>query len=367
MRKTKRFAAAALASAMLLSLLSGCGNSETTTTTAAPGTTAAPATSAETTAPAEKNESGYPEKDITAICPYGVSSGIYSDATMLTSMVEEYLGVGVGVVDKAGAAGAVGIEYYMTQKSDGYNILICSESISAFLSNETSEITYDDITPVLLLYQKVFGIATSVSSGYTTLEELVQAAKENPGKINVGTTGIGSVHDILFDFVEAAYDVKFNRVAFDSSGDANTAVMSGEIDATAIGPQTGATALLEAKSVVPVVMWTSEDIGGVYEGIPVAGEIEELKPYVPYGPFTMVAVKADTDPQIVETLREAFTKVYESADYQEYLDSVYGIRLGLSGDEATAWLKDNQAKLMWALYDTGASTVNPEDHGITRP
>lgn len=355
----KRFMAATLTCALLLGLLSGCGDGATTKTTAV--------SKGNTTATGAENGVNYPEKDIVAVCPYGVSSGIYSDATMLTSMVEEYLGTGVGVVDKAGAAGAVGTEYYMTQKSDGYTILICSESISAFLSNETSEITYDDITPVLLLYQKVFGIATAVNSGYNTFDKLVQAARENPGKINVGTTGTGSVHDVLFDFVEAAYDVKFNRVAFDSSGDANTAVMSGEVAATAIGPQTGAISLLEAQSVIPVLMWTSEDIGGVFEGIPVAGEIEALKPYVPYGPFTMVALKADTDPQIVQTLYEAFNKVYESQDYQEYLDSVYGIRLGLTGEEATTWLKDNQAKLMWALYDTGASTVNPEDHGISRP
>lgn len=348
----KRFLVVALVGIMVTALLSSCGKDtgETTGSTKDAG-----------------NSSAYPEKDIVAICPYGVSSGIYSDAIMLSTMVEEYLGTGVGVVDKAGAAGAVGIEYYMTQKSDGYTILICSESISAFLSNETSEITYDDIIPVFLAYQKVFGIATSVDSGYTTFEELVQAAKDNPGKLNVGTTGIGSVHDVLFDFVEAAYDVSFNRVAFDSSGDANTAVMSGEIVATAIGPQTGAISLIEANSVVPVLMWTLEDVGGVFEGIPVAGEIDELKSYVPYGPFTMVAVKADTDPEIVQTLYEAFKKVFEGAEYQTYLDSVFGIQLALTGEEATAWLKDNQAKLMWALYETGASSVNPEDYGIQKP
>ena len=60
-------------------------------------------------------------------------------------------------------------------------------------------------------------------------------------------------------------------------------------------------------------------------------------------------------------------KTWESEGYQEWMKNNNGAILGLTGDEANAYMKHQQAVNSWLLYDSGATETSPETYGVPRP
>lgn len=206
---------------------------------------------------------------------------------------------------------------------------------------------------------------TYADSPYQSVQDLIDAAKANPGRISVGTTGVGGLPDIWWTILEHEFDVEFNRVAFDGSGEANTALMGKHIEAFVAGTQTSYP-LMQDGSVRALAVMDSSDIEG-YEDVPKLNELyPELEQYMPYGPYFVVSVKAGTDQAIVDKLTDAFMQAYETDEFQEYIKSVKDIPLGLTGDEANEFMKRQQAVVSWMLYDVGATDTPPSEYGVER-
>jgi tripartite-type tricarboxylate transporter receptor subunit TctC len=87
-------------------------------------------------------------------------------------------------------------------------------------------------------------------------------------------------------------------------------------------------------------------------------------PYLPWGPFYGVFVKADTDPKIIATLAEAFEKGFQDESYQKLLSQFNINALGLTGSEAKEYLKNWQLNTAEALYKAGAIEKSPEELGF---
>lgn len=374
MRKNmKKALAFGLSAIMTAAMFAGCGSGSGTTTAAA-GTTGAEATTAAaagttgaeaTTAGGSGSETDYPTKYITAVCPFGPTSGTDGMSRTLCTIAEQFLGQSITVTNKTGASGSVGSLYVAQQPADGYTLLTGSESTSMFHAMGTADLDYDDFIPILLYMRECGIMITYADSPYQSLQDLIDAAKADPGKVSVGTTGVGGLPDIWWTILESEFDVQFNRVAFDGSGDANTALMGKHIEAFVAGTQTSYP-LMQDGSVRALAVMDSENIEG-YEDVPKLSELfPELVKYMPYGPFFVVSVKAGTDQAIVDKLTDAFKKAYETPEFQEYIKTCKDIPLGLTGEEANAFMKRQQAVVSWMLYDIGASATCPSDYGVER-
>lgn len=373
-RNLKKVLALGLSAVMASAMLAGCGTGGNTTTAAAEaakteanGDAAAEKKEEDTAAKAEApaSETDYPTKYITAVCPFGPTSGTDGMSRTLCTIAEQYLGQTITVTNKTGASGSVGSLYVAQQPADGYTLLTGSESTSMFHAMGTADLGYDDFIPILLYMRECGIMITYADSPYQSLQELIDAAKAAPGKISVGTTGVGGLPDIWWTILEAEFDVQFNRVAFDASGDANTALMGKHIEAFVAGTQTSYP-LMQDGSVRALAVMDSENIEG-YEEVPKLSELfPQLEKYMPYGPFFVVSVKAGTDQAIVDKLTDAFKKAYETPEFQEYIKTCKDIPLGLTGEEANTFMKRQQAVVSWMLYDIGATETAPSEYGVER-
>lgn len=172
----------------------------------------------------------FPDKDVAYVIPYspgGMSdniSRIIADRVAAKSgkkMLNEY---------KAGAGGAIGANYYMTQTPDGYALLQSTNSFYSVIPQVT-KVQYDpksDLTPLVLVGDAPMVIASNPSVGVKTLQELIAKAKAAPGKLAFATAGRGTVGHLCGIWLTKRAGIDMLHIPYNGAGEALRAVLSGE-------------------------------------------------------------------------------------------------------------------------------------------
>ncbi len=350
----KKALSLAMAGAVMAGLLSGCSSPQQSNPPAQSGT---PASSA-----AADN---YPNQAITGVSTFGASSGTFSDAVKICGLAEQYLGGSITVVDHAGGGGAVGTDFVFNAKPDGYTLLCGTDSVSLFGVMELSDITYDDFVPILLAYDKVFYLVGSKDSKYNNLQDLIDDAAANPGRVTVATTGVGTVPDVWFSLLSQHFGVTFNVVKYEGNGEAMTALMGGHVDAFITNTQQSLS-YVETGDIKPLTLLFDNDIPQLAGVEKLSEAYPELAQYSGFGNFFQVSVHKDTPQPIIDKLTEAFKQAYDTPEYQQYISENGHAPLGLSGSEAVEHEKRYQSIGAYIMYDSGGTSINPADLGIER-
>ncbi|MFH1091078.1 MAG: tripartite tricarboxylate transporter substrate binding protein [Pseudomonadota bacterium] len=180
----------------------------------------------------------FPEKGkpIMLIVPFGPGGSTDVAARNLAPYLEEALGTTVEVVDKPGAGSQVGITYALTQKPDGYTIFYANipGPQTMWLNPERKTVfkSKKDFTFLGLQLKDPGAIAVQYDGPYKNLNDLISAAKANPGKLIAATTGLLSDDHLAIIDVEKQAGVKFAIVHFDSNPERDMNLMSGKIAAS---------------------------------------------------------------------------------------------------------------------------------------
>lgn len=324
--------------------------------------------------PAQNNDgqgtaATFPEKkEITFVIPYGDSSGTNNVWRNFGAELEKVMGVTVIYDNKSGASGSVGATYYLNLPHDGYTVFCSSESTSMFKPNNLIDVDYDDFTPLVLTAANCGILVTYPGSSLDGMDfnEMIDYLKAHPGEVTVGGTGLGNMPWIWWTLFEQVYGVKVNVVDYESSGDANTQLMGKHIELLVNGFTTGKP-LIDAGSISAICVLNKERLEGLPEVPAISEYTTDFDTYLPNGSFFVAEVAADTPAEVVEILRDAFLKTWESEGYQTWMKNNNGQILGLTGDEANEYMKHQQAVNAWLLYDSGNSDISPDTYGVARP
>lgn len=189
----KKMIALGMAAMMCLSMtacsVSTSSKTETTAAaTEAAETTAEAAKDSETTAEAAGDlvaTADYPTKPITMIIPYGAGGTTDTWGRKLAVLLEKYLGQPITVTNQGGASGSIGSQFVKEQPSDGYTLLVCAETMGTYRTMNICDLGYDDFTVISPLVGDPKVLVVGKDSKYNTLQELLDAIKENPGKITM--------------------------------------------------------------------------------------------------------------------------------------------------------------------------------------
>jgi len=95
--------------------------------------------------------------------------------------------------------------------------------------------------------------------------------------------------------------------------------------------------------------------------------VPEIETFLPWGPFYGVWVRPDVPDDVKARLVEAYRTAAAGEDFQSLMANRGNVVMNISGDAADAFLTQWQQVTAWALEDTGAARVSPEDLGIPRP
>ncbi len=296
-----------------------------------------------TAAPAKKVD--YPAKgrSISFIVPFPPGGGTDVCARALAESMEKELGAPVNIVNKAGAGSQVGVTELAQSKPDGYTIGIMTLPVVPLLymnPERNASFGRKDFQPVANYVADVGVIAVSGNSPYKSVAELVEAAKANPAKVKVGTTGLLGAHHVAILQLEKLAGVKFAMVHFEGSAPALTALIGGHIDAMG---GFGADLLAQARS-------GEVRIAGVMDKeeskfAPGAKTLESQGYKMYFSGVRLVAAPAGTPREVVDILAGAIKRSLEHEDHKKRLDDLGVVPRYMGPDELAAYWADVDAQV----------------------
>lgn len=159
---------------------------------------------------------GYPSQPIRIILPYGAGGVADITARILAQKLTEQMHEQVLIDNRPSAGQIVASEAVMRAEPDGYTLLWLNggHAVSKSLFKSLPYDAEKDFAPISTV--AFFGMALLVDSGspYKTVGDLIAAAKANPGKLNVGTTSIGSTQSIAALLFRSTAGLDFQVVPF---------------------------------------------------------------------------------------------------------------------------------------------------------
>jgi len=176
-------------------------------------------------------QSKYPTKPIRLLTPFAAGGGSDTLARLIGPPVSEVLGQQVVVDNRPGGGGTVGAGITVHAAPDGYTLILVSGSYGA--NGALYDLPYDSvtgITPIILIGTTCLVVSMHPSVPIKTIKELIAYAKANPGKLNFGSSGIGSLDNLASELFKLQTGVVYALVPYKGSAPVMTALLSGEVD-----------------------------------------------------------------------------------------------------------------------------------------
>ena len=180
----------------------------------------------------------WPEKPISLIVAYSPGGGTDLIARAIAPYLEKYLGGGARmvIVHRPGAGGEIGFAAIANAPADGYTIGFVNTPPLITVPIERSAQfggpqRFDLLGNVI---DDPCNFSVHSDAPFRNLKELAEFAKANPGKVTVGSSGIGSDDHLVMLMFERAAGVKMTHVPFKGAADVRTALLSKQITVGAI-------------------------------------------------------------------------------------------------------------------------------------
>lgn len=177
-----------------------------------------------------------PERHVEMIVPAGAGGSLDIMGRTVQMMWQDMklVRTSSSVVNRAGGGHAVAYAYLGQKRGDGHYLSITSPNILAGHINGHLPVTYRDFTPVALLLTESIAFAVPADSPIKTGKDLMDALRTKPEAYSIAlSSAIGGTHHLAFGLPAKAAGVDMKRVklvAFNSSGDALTAILGGHVN-----------------------------------------------------------------------------------------------------------------------------------------
>lgn len=260
----------------------------------------------------------YPEKPVTMVIPLGAGGSHDLNARIITSIVPSYLGQAVIVRLTPGAGGQKGTQEVANSPADGYTLLFTHNYID-MLQQYVETLPYDplkDFVSVARINYAPASIVVNANSPFKTFQELVDHAKANPGKLQLGHSGNWGAFFVPSAQIMKQLDFTMNLVPYQGGGPAMQALLSGDSDMTMAFPS----AIGELLKAGKVRVLASAGKERLYDDVPTFEEVG-IKGDIGFM-HRVVLAPAGTPPEVVEKLQTAFMALADDKTFQDLMGRI---------------------------------------------
>jgi tripartite-type tricarboxylate transporter receptor subunit TctC len=175
----------------------------------------------------------YPAKPIHLIVPYPAGGGTDFFARLVGTKMSELIGQPVIIENKPGAATNLGADYVAKAQPDGYTILL--GDVATFAANQSlyKKLSFDpdkDFAPITLTARFVSVLVANPNKlKANSVAELIAAAKEAPGAIDVAHAGVGNPFHLAAVLFQQAAAIKLNEIPYRGAGPAVQGLLGGDV------------------------------------------------------------------------------------------------------------------------------------------
>jgi tripartite-type tricarboxylate transporter receptor subunit TctC len=173
----------------------------------------------------------YPTRQVRMIAPFPPGGVVDLFGRLLAQWLSERFGQPFVVENRAGAGGNIGTEAVVKAAPDGYTLLLigANNSWNASLYEKLNFDFIRDIAPVAGIFHGIGALVVHPSFSAQSVPELIAYAKSNPGKINVGTGGIGSGQHVYAELFKMMTGVDMLYVHYRGGAPALTDLLAGQV------------------------------------------------------------------------------------------------------------------------------------------
>lgn len=174
----------------------------------------------------------WPAQTVRVVVPYPPGGGTDYMGRLLAAKLTEQLKHSFIVDNRPGAAGTVGSAFVAKAAPDGHTLLVTAPemSIDPSLRMNLPYNVLKDFTPISQLSSGPYMLAGHPSLPVKTIKDVIALAKAQPGKLNYGSSGSGSINHLKGELLQVMARIRLEHVPFKGVGPAITAVMGGEIE-----------------------------------------------------------------------------------------------------------------------------------------
>jgi len=175
---------------------------------------------------------GYPTKPVRMVVPYSAGGATDTVARAVGNRLSEALGQPVVIDNRGGAGGMIGSDVVAKAPPDGYTLLLTvgpPHSAFPFFMKNVPFDTIRDFTPIIVVGTAPQSIVVHPSLPVTSVKELIDYAKKNPGKLSFGTSGVGSSQQMGGLMLNRAAGIDMVHVAYKGGAPALNDVLGGQI------------------------------------------------------------------------------------------------------------------------------------------
>ncbi|HZN32078.1 MAG TPA: tripartite tricarboxylate transporter substrate binding protein [Xanthobacteraceae bacterium] len=278
-------------------------------------------------APAGDAASGRP---ITLVVPIAAGGGMDTIGRAVAERLQERLKQPVVVENRVGAGGVVGVDYVAKAAPDGRTLLLMD--ISAVLHKWLHKsVPFDviaDFTPVAQVATTPLLLFANPSLAAADVRELIAYAKANPGKLSVGTPGVGSPHHLAAAMLNSAAKIDITHVPYRGTAPALNDLVGGQIPLIWATPNV-VVQFVEAGKVKPLAVASAQRIA-LLPQVPTVSE-NALAGF-DVGVWFGIAAPAKTPRDVVERLGREIGEITRLPDLHKRL-SPLGYELNYAGSE----------------------------------
>jgi tripartite-type tricarboxylate transporter receptor subunit TctC len=274
----------------------------------------------------------FPAKTITFMTPTSAGGATDLTARTLATEMEKDLGVSIVVENRPGGSGSVGMDHLAGLPADGYTIAVLPVEVS-LLGHQGYDVKPADYTFLGQANSQPGTIAVPANSPFRTLEDLISAAKNNPGSVAISNAGPGSIWELGATELGSVAGVKFKNVPFDGGAPAVTAAIGSQVDAVVAG--IGETAPAHKDGRMRVLAVFTDERAPVLPDVPTATEQGHE---VVIGSWAAVAAPTGLPEDVTASLEDSLEKAVKSEAYTSFIEKAGNLPLYRSANETTQFV-----------------------------
>lgn len=287
----------------------------------------------------------WPSKPITLIVPYAAGGFADTRVRLLARKLGDALQQPVVVENKAGAGGVIGTAMVAKAAPDGYTLgtgNLAPLSVNPTLMPKLSYQVDKDLAPVILIENSPLVLSVNNDVPASNLQELIALAKQKPGTLTFGSSGVGGAHHLSGEMFREQAGIDISHVPYKGGSLAATDLMGGHITMMF---EMGYSALpaIQGKKVRPIAVTSAKRLD-VLPDVPTLAEAG-LPGFESYN-WQGIIVPAGTPKPIIERLNTEFNRILQDPEVQQAIAQTGSQAGGGSPEDFGAFIKSETAK--WA-------------------
>lgn len=304
-------------------------------------------------------QDAYPGKPVTLVVPFAAGGGVDVMARLLAEKLRAALGQPVVVENKAGGSGMIGALAVIRAPADGYTLLMATAgetAINPHVYKARMQYAPDkDLAPITLVVKVPNVLVVNPALPVRTLADLLARAKDQPGKVSYGSSGIGNPQHLAGELLEQMSGRRLIHVPYRGASHQLTDTAGGSIDFTFVSLAAARPFLKDGR--VRALAMTSAGRTPLAPDLPAVAETKGLEGYALENWFGLFA-PAGTPAAVQHKLNAAVTAALKDAQLAQRLQDLGGEPAPMTQDAFKAFVRAESARLARVVE---AAKITPEN------